>query len=128
MSDPVTAQDFLDAIEDTLADLGSTREVRVVAYGAINASDPGAGRAQTSTDYEVEALIYDFADDYVDGTTVEQGDRQAIIDLDPLETSVISLIKSDAKIVDGSIIYTIVNVQSVEVAGEKVAMILQLRE
>jgi molybdopterin-binding protein len=127
MAEANTAQDFLDAIVEVLADLGSTRKVRVVAYGSIDANDPGAGRAQTPTDHSVEAIIYAYDDQFIDGSTIQEGDLAAIIDIDSLETSVISLIKSNAKLVDGSTIYAIIRATSVEVAGEKVAMMLQLR-
>lgn len=127
MGDPTNAQDFLDAIEDVMADLGATRKVRVVAYGSLDENNPGAGASKTLTDYDVEALIYAFDESYVDGTTVQHGDQGAIIDIDSLSSSVISLIKSNAKLVDGSTIYTIVNVDSIEAAGEKIAILLHLR-
>ena len=128
MGEPTTAQDYLDAIACVMEDLGTTRQVRIVTYGSLDVNNPGAGKPQSTTDYNVESLIYDYEDKYVDGATVQHGDRVAVIDIDPLETSVISLIKSDAKLVDGSTIYTILNVMSVEVAGEKVTIMLHLRE
>lgn len=127
MGDPTNAQDFLDAIEDIMADLGATRKVRVVAYGSIDENNPGAGAPKTLTDYNVEALIYSFDERYIDGTTVKHGDHGAVIDIDSLESSVISLIKPNAKLVDGTTVYTILRVDSVETAGEIVAILLHLR-
>ena len=127
MAEVTTAQDFLDAAADAMADFGTTRKVRIVAYGSINTSDPGAGRAQTPTDYNVEAIITTYTDQFGDSSTIQEGDMAAIICVDSLETNVISLIKSNAKLVDGSTIYAIVRATSVEVAGEIVVMILQLR-
>ena len=127
MSDPTTAQDFLDAVTEVLDSLGSTKSVRVIAYAALDANNPGAGRTQTPTDYSVEAIIYDYDDKYVDGSTIQQGDRAAVLSIDPLDSSVVELIKPNAKLVDGSTIYAIVDVKATEIAGEKVALFLQLR-
>ena len=127
MSDATTAQDFLDAVTDALVDLGTTRKVRAVAYAALDTSNPGAGRTQTPTDHNVEAIIHDYQDKYVDGSTIQEGDKKAILSIDPLDSAVVELIKPNAKLVDGSTVYTIVHVQSVEVAGEKIVTFLQLR-
>ena len=127
MSDALSSQDFLDAVTDVIAVLGSTRKVRVVAYAALDTGNPGAGRVQTPTDHDVEAAIYDYNDKYVDGAAILQGDKIAVLSIDPLASAVVELVKPDAKLVDGSAVYTIVSVKATEVAGEKVALLLQLR-
>jgi hypothetical protein len=127
MSESTTAQDFLDAIVDMLSELGISRKVRLVTYGSLDANNPGAGRTQTPTDYTVPAILYDYADYQIDGTTIQDGDRLAIVDIGSLSASVIDEILPNTKLVDGTTIYTIVRVTSAEVVGKKIVVILQIR-
>ena len=127
MSEAVTAQDFLDAITDVLADLGTTRTVRITTRGALNPSNPGAGPSLSTDDYSVEAILYDYMDSQIDGSTIQTGDRVAVLSIDPLTSGVIDTILPNAKLIDGSTVYTIVRTSPVEVAGEKVTVFLQIR-
>jgi hypothetical protein len=127
MGSPTTAQDFLDAVEDVLDDLGDTRVVRITTYGVIDPADPGAGPSVSTTDYNVDAVLYDYQDRQIDGTAIQQGDRQAVLAVDSLSSAVIAAILPGAKLVDGSTVYSIVRASPVEVAGETVTIFLQIR-
>lgn len=127
MGDLSIAQDLLDGVVDALGDLGDTRTVRIVTEGALDIGDPGAGRPKTNEDVPVEALLYDFEDEYIDGTTVLKGDRKAIISIEPLTVAQVAGIEQGAKLIDGSDIYTIEGTNEIEVAGTPVTIILHVR-
>lgn len=127
MGDTSIAQDVLDGVADALADLGDTRTVRIFTEGSLNLSDPGAGKPKTPEDVPVEALLYDFEDEYVDGETVLKGDRKAIVDIGQLSAAQLSGIKQGSMLIDGSDNWTIVSKNDIEVAGIIVTIILHIR-
>lgn len=127
MGDVSIAQDLLDGVADALADVGDTRTMRIITEGSLNLSDPGAGKPRTPEDFLVEALLYDYEDDYIDGTTILAGDRQALLSVEPLTSGQISGIKQGAKLIDGSEIYSVISTNKIETAGIIVTIILQIR-
>ena len=127
MGDVTLAQSVIEAVTSALAVVGDTRTLRVVAYGSVDPSDPGAGGSQTIQNFQVEALLYEYDERLRNGTTVLDGDRRAIIDLAPLTQLQIADIQPGQYVIDGSETYTIVNVDLVEVAGLVVTAVLQLR-
>jgi hypothetical protein len=127
MGDLTIAQDLLDGVADALADLGATRKVRVIARGALTPGDPGAGGAQSATDFDVEAVIVGYDERYVDGTAIRAGDRQAILSIGPLSAAQVAGLKPGARLVDGAHVYSAVNANVPEAAGTPVVAILQLR-
>jgi hypothetical protein len=127
MGDTSIAQDILDGVTDALADLGDTRTVRIFTEGSLDPGDPGAGRPKTPEDVPVEALLYDFEDEYVDGKTVLKGDRNALIDIGQLSAAQLSGIEQGSLLIDGSDNWTVVGKVEVEAAGVTVAVILHVR-
>jgi hypothetical protein len=127
MGDLSIAQDLIDGVADAMADLGASRTVRIFTEGALTPGDPGAGGARTPENLSVEALLYDYEDQYIDETTVLSGDRKAIISIGPLTVAQIGGIEPGSLLVDGADIYTIVKTGEIEVAGVVVTMILQIR-
>jgi hypothetical protein len=127
MGDISIAQDILEGVTDALADLGNTKKTRTVSVGPLVPGNPGAGGTQTVTDTDVEAIISDYDERYVDGSTVREGDRQAILSIGPLSAAQIAAIKPGARLVDGAQVYSVVRTKLPEVAGTPVVAILQLR-
>jgi len=127
MGDTSIAQDVIDGVADAMGDLGDTRTIRIFSEGSINLSDPGAGVTRTPENIPVEALLYDFEDEYIDGTTVLKGDRNALIDLAQLTSVQIGGIEQGSLLIDGSDNYTIVSKNEIEVAGVTAALILHIR-
>lgn len=127
MGDTTIAQDLIDGVADAMATVGDTKTIRIVTEGSLNPSDPGAGKPRTPEDLSVEAFLYDFEDEYVDGTTVLKGDRKAIIDLSQLTSVQIAGIKQGHELIDGSESYKIVAKNPIEVSGLTVTIILHIR-
>lgn len=127
MGDTSIAQDILEGVADALGDLGTTRIVRVFTEGALNPSDPGAGKPRTPENIDVEALLYDYEDSYINGTSILSGDRKAILSLEPLSLAQINAIQQGSFLIDGTDTYTIVNTGKIEVAGVTVTMVVQIR-
>jgi hypothetical protein len=127
MGDPTLAQDLLDGVTDALADVGDTRTLRIFTEGALTPGDPGEGKPRTYEDVAVEAILYDYKDHYIDETTVKTGDRKALIAINPLSVPQVAGIKQGAKLIDGSDVFTVVNVEKIEAAGILVTVILQIR-
>jgi hypothetical protein len=127
MGDMTIAQDLLDGVADALADLGSTRQVRIITRGALTPGDPGAGGAQTVVDVNVEAVVAGYDEKYVDGTTIQVGDRLAILSIGPLSTAQVAALKPGARLIDGIQVYSVVAANIPEAAGTPVVAVLQLR-
>ena len=128
MGDTTIAADILEGVADALADVGTTRTLRIITAGSLNPSNPGAGPSQSTSDVSVEAIITDYEEKYIDGTTVLDGDKQAVIDLSTLSSVQIDGIRPGNFLVDGSIIYNIMRPKKYEVAGVPVAVVVQMRQ
>lgn len=113
MGDLSLGQDFVDAIKDLLDESGKTRILKVTALEPIDPDDPGAALDETLVNYNVECILVDYEDSYVSGSNIEKGDRLAIISTSDLSFEV----AIGMKLVDGSEIYKITNVDNPEVAG-----------
>lgn len=127
MGDVTIAQDLIEGVTDALADLGDTRQVRIVSEGVLDPLNPGAGKPRTTTDTDVEALLYDYEDRYINGASVLEGDRQAIIDIAPLTGAQVAALEPGNFLIDGSKIYSIVRATPIEAAGITVTVVLQIR-
>jgi hypothetical protein len=127
MGDLTIAQDILEGVADALADLGTTRQVRVTAFGALTPGDPGAGGAPVDTDFDVEAVVADYEEKYVDGAVIRAGDRQAVLSIGPLSAAQIAALAPGAKLLDGPSVYSVVSANVPEVAGVPVVAILHVR-
>lgn len=127
MGDTSVAQDLIDGVKDALEVVGDTSTVRIFTEGALDPLDPGAGRPRTPEDLSIEAFLYDFEDEYIDGTNVLKGDRKAILDVSTLTSIQISGIEQGTTLIDGADSYAIVGTEDIEVAGVVVTMILHVR-
>jgi hypothetical protein len=127
MGDISIANDLLSGVTDALADLGSTRTVRITTFGALTLGAPGAGGTPTDEDISVEALLYDFEDKYINNTSILKGDRKAILSIEPLSVAQVNAIKQGVKLIDGTDVYTVVKASPIEVAGTSVTIILHIR-
>lgn len=127
MGDTSIAQDLIDGVTDALADLGDTRTIQIYTEGALDPADPGAGKPKSAEDLSVEALLYDYEDEYINGQTVLRGDRKAIIDIAALTSTQLAGIGQGSIVIDGSDKYTIIGTSAIEVAGVTVTIILQIR-
>jgi hypothetical protein len=127
MGDISIANDLLSGVTDALADLGSTRTVRITTFGALTPGAPGAGGTPTDEDISVEALLYDFEDKYINNTSILKGDRKAILSIEPLSVAQVNAIKQGVKLIDGTDVYTVVKASPIEVAGTSVTIILHIR-
>lgn len=127
MGDTSIAQDILEGVADALDAVGDTRTMRIITEGALDINDPGAGRPRTPEEFGVEAFLYDYEDEYINGTSILKGDRKAILSIEPLTAAQISGIKQGAKLIDGSDIYTVEGTEGIETAGITVTIILHVR-
>jgi hypothetical protein len=128
MGDINIAADILSGVTDALGDLGTSRTVRIFTEGVLDPLNPGAGKPRVSEDFPVEALLYDYKDDYINETSILAGDRKAILSIEPLSQAQIDGIQQGSFVIDGTTTYTVVNLQKIEVAGIIVTIILQIRE
>lgn len=128
MGDTSIAQDILDGVTDALADLGTTRTFRMVAYGSVNPSSPGVAPTETTTDADVEAILFDFDIKWMPDSSVKKGKTLAMIDINGFTAAQLAGLKPGSFLVDGSTEHTIAKVRKIEVAGILVAVILQLED
>lgn len=118
--------DLRDGVEEVLQELGHTINLRVSSGGVLDVNNPGAGQSpQIDTLYPFEGFIYMYDDYYVDGTTVQRGDRLCLVDLKGLPEDLLPEVGND--IVDGTSVYNVVATNLPEASGIPVIAILQLR-
>jgi hypothetical protein len=127
MGDQAIADSLLDGVESALAAVGSTRQVKIITDGVIDPADPGAGPAKTEETVDVEAILYDYADQYVNNTSILAGDRRALISIKPLTTAQRAGVATGNRLIDGTKEYSIVDHEDIETAGIPVTIILQIR-
>lgn len=122
-------QEMINAIARNIEVFGTSRTFRVVAQGAVDPNNPGTPPGTTETDIPVNAFIYDYEEQYIDGTTVRRGDRIGIFhtrDLDILQ--LIAIGSADySYLIDGSIQYTVVSANFIEMNGQPIMFKMQLR-
>jgi len=122
MGDTTIAQDILEGVKELLAELGSTRILRVIT----KTEDPenSTNVLSVNTDVDNETYFYDYESKYINGTTVKEGDKQALIDLltfgqDP---------KLIDCIIDGTEVWKVIKVFPTEIAGIGAVVVLQIRK
>ena len=122
MGDTTIAQDILEGVKELLAELGSTRILRVIT----KTEDPenSTNVLSVNTDVDNETYFYDYESKYINGTTVKEGDKQALIDLltfgqDP---------KSIDCIIDGTEVWKVIKTFPTEIAGIGAVVVLQIRK
>lgn len=127
MGDTTIAQDILEGVADALGSLGDTRSFRVITIPSVDVNNPGATPVETESDTEVEALLFDFDQEYMAGANILEGGLMSIISIEGVADATIAEMEPGNRLVDGSTIYEIVRVQKIEVAGIIVAVIVQLK-
>ena len=121
------ANTILSAVDSALSLVGSTRQVKIITEGALNMSNPGAGKAITTETVNVPAVLYDYKDTQIDGTTILTGDRQAIISILNLTADQKAGILAGNYLIDNSVSYTIIKTTKYEIEGVVVTYVLQIR-
>ena len=118
------ALDLIDGVEDIVAEFGKSVVLRNETKGDyIDPARPSLGRITTTTDTPLDAVIVAFRERDVDGTIVQSGDRRAICDLKG--TGVVP--DTSYLFMDGTDVWSTINVRIIEVAGVVVTAILQIR-
>lgn len=111
---------MLDGVADNIASLilslGRTVAIRTVTDSG-EAWDP----SRTAADTPAIAAIFDYKAVETDGSIIQADDREAYVSAD------YELTKQD-KIVDGSLVYQIVNLRLLQPGNEKFLYIAQLRK
>ncbi len=126
MGDTVIATDVLAGISDAAAELGKSVTLRVWTETAnwVDANAPSKGKVRTYSDKTATAIIVDFKEKQIDGDIVKRGDKQAIVSLSGLgATPAVA-----DQLIDGSVTWEILNVETPEIAGVAVTSILHLRK
>lgn len=127
MGDLTIAQDIIDGVADVMEAVGAVRQLRIFSYGALTPGNPGAGGTETSSSVNIDAVIVDYTDQEINGSTILAGDRQAIIHIGNLTALQLAGIKSGSQVLDGTTVHRIISTQLVEVSGLTVLAIVQLR-
>lgn len=130
MGDINIALDLIDGVQDIAAEVGDTVIIRSVSKtDLIDPASPSKGRTTVNIDREVESVLTDFRENQIDGTKVQAGDKQAIIDIKSLDFEIdTSDIYIDGTDPDNSTHYNIEDIQNIRVSGLLVTQILQLRK
>lgn len=114
--------DLADTVTELLSEFGDV--AAIVRHATDSAYDPATGETSTgtvSTDTACVAAVFDYPDKLIDGSLIQVGDRQALVNvtgLDPLVTDKFSW-QGD--------LYSIVNVKQLAPAGVDVMYELQVR-
>ncbi len=127
MGDVSIAQDLLDGVVDAMADLGTTRTLRLITVDPVNPLDPGASPVETNEDVSIEALLFGFDKRYMPEANITEGEVMSILSIDPLTDAQVAAITPGNILIDGSRNYEIVKAQPIEAAGIIVTVIVQLK-
>lgn len=122
-------QEMINAIARSIEIFGAARTLRVVAQGAIDPDNPGTPPPKVETDIPVNAFLYDYAEQYIDGTTVRRGDRIAIFHTRDLTIPQLLAIGSAdySYLIDNTIQYTVVHANLLEMNGLPIFFKMQVR-
>jgi len=121
------AQDLLGGVMDALVDLGAKRTLKLISVPAIDTVNPGAERSETWDTEDLDALLFEYEDKYMPGSSVRNGSTLAILSIIELTDAQVSLIKPGSRLVDGQTEYEIIKTNPIEVAGIIVTIIVQLK-
>ncbi len=127
MGDVSIAQDLLDGVVDAMAEVGSTRTLRLISVDPINPLDPGAAPIETNDDVSIEALLFDFDKRYMSEANITEGGVMALLSVEPLTDAQVVAIVPGNVLIDGSRNYKIVRANPIEAAGITVTVIVQLK-
>lgn len=126
MADITIPPDILAGVAEALEEVGKTMTLRKYSRGALNPSDPTAGKPLTPSDTTGKVFLFDYSDRDIDGTTVLKGDRIALFDLsgfDPTQPE-----KGDEIIEASTTTWKIVDIDYTEVQGTRVVGLAQVRK
>ena len=140
MGDTTIATDIKAGIADMLADLGHSVTIRNRVEG-VNYIDstPSKGKEITNFDYATLVIVTDFEEESINNTSIQRGDRIAIISLDDLDFQPgVGQVEGDGDdnfipaqgniMIDSSVYWKIVNVKKPEMAGITVVVEAQIRK
>ena len=127
MGDLSIAQDLLDGVEDVMFEVGDTRTLRMLTDSVRDPLNPGAPPTRIATDFDLEAYIYDFDEQYFPGANSIDGDLLAIIDIMTLTEAQREAVDVGNQVVKGSTVYEVTARRRIEFAGVAVTYVLQLK-
>jgi len=127
MGDLSIAQDLLEGVADALGDLGATRTLRLVSVPSLDINNPGGARVETLDDEDLEALLFEYEDKYMPGSSVHDGNTLAILSIINLTDAQVALVQPGNQLLDGTRRYEITKTNPIEAAGVIVTIIIQLK-
>lgn len=116
--------EFKTLATDLLADNGQSIQIRRVTDG-VPGSAPWKPGAPTQADETVFSAVFQIKDEKVDGTLTQRGDKLALISAADLTGAVPNT--SDFLVV-GSVVHTIVSVETISPSGDDVLYKVQIRQ
>lgn len=129
MPDLTIPTEMVADIDEVLDLVGTVKVLRILAYGAMDTANPGAGKpALTPENVDIICMFINYTDYQMKNTNIQKGDRQLAVSVKDLTSNQIAGFENDNQIVDGSDIYEIKNVDPYEVASVSVLIVLQLRK
>ena len=119
--EPLSSQ-LEQSVADLVDELGKALTLRKVTEGTY---DPETGEmsAASTSDTSVVGVLYDYADEDIDGTRIQMGDRRCLIKAKSLSVAP----ESGDRIVDGSTVYTVVRIKKHEAGGVVSGYNMQVR-
>lgn len=127
MGDLTIAQDLLEGVAEALGTVGNTRTLKLITYGAIDIDNPGAAPTRLDEDVPIDALLFDFEQEYMPKANVLEGSTMAILSIIDLTDVQVSEIIPGNKLVDGTETFEIISALEVEASGVPVTFIIQLK-
>ncbi len=109
-----------------LKDHGQNLTLRIFSLGSFDTAT--LTQARTNTDYTVKTYLYDYTPNMIDGTSVLQGDRRAVLDSKTSTGTNTPEPKANDKIVGDGDAVNIVKVQKILSNGQVMCYLLQVRE
>lgn len=115
---------YSDIATDVIAllnEFGQAVTVRNITTGSY---DPATGAAaETTSDTAAYGALFDYAERYIDGTTIIAGDRRLLLQAEGITTPT-----SNSRIIIGSQTWQVIRVKETNPAGTAVLLELQLRK
>lgn len=127
MGDLTIAADIIEGVVDIMEEVGATLNLRTIVYGDTDIDNPGAAPTETITNTPFEGFMFAIQDEYIDGTSILEGDQNIIVSIDGMTDEVIDAIAPGNYVLDGSKTYSIIRAVPVSVSGVKVVLIIQVR-
>lgn len=119
--------DLIQGVADNMAEVGSTRILRLLTESAIDVNDPGAAPTITLEDIPIECFLFDFIQEYMPNASVINGGTMALLDMTGLTEAQYDQIEPGNEIVDGSKVYNIILTTKIEADGVPTMFIVQLK-